>query len=485
MAVDRGVHQSRTRAVALFGVVCASAIVVMLGYAAQATARGRAPRRSGWTKPVLITRSTGYAGVLSSSGALAGPFVSVASNGSSVIAWAQGSRHCAIKLRARSASGHLGATQMVTAPGERSVECGFQAKGAANGTAVIIWRHADDSSNRSPGPYFVRVRFPSGALGPIQQLANLGKQYAVVDLAVDSHGRATILLAAQTNAMPATSTVYVQRVEPDGVVDAPATVASLDGVGRLWSLDPERASVGVDRAGDVVLTWVQTDVASRDPQFWARVLFSSGTFGPAIEVATANTPDANLPAHTIVVAPDGRTVLDWGERETNDPTVLERTMNLDGTLGPIKPIGRSVDGVVPFANGAATSVGITTGMNRLVERVFTPGHVGRSRIVASSGCRGCGIQIDDLMSRAGHAWVFWMTDAPYHCLRCYQGVKYTIQARSVSDTGFLGPIELVRTDGFPGPAGPTFAGLDINSNGDAVLVLRERHGEYVTASHLG
>jgi hypothetical protein len=465
-----------------------------------------------WTKPALVTPAGRGGGTLRALGDLGAPYVTVLPDGTSIVVWAQGSdANCMIKARSRSVSGQLGRTQTITSRGERSVNCIFQIATSPNGTAVIVWRHNGGGSSGA-GPYFVRARRSNGQLGPVQQLVNPGDQYAVLDVTIDPNGRATLLLSSSKLLAPfqTRDTIFAQRVESNGTLDPPITVADVNSPAVVYSLNPTAGSIGSDRTGDVVLTWLQANQVEGPPQLWARSLLANGTLGAPVEVV-AFQASLEDPGYGVAVASDGQATFEWesppfdfsGVRDVyggRAPTagLSARVMAPSGALGTIGSVtpsgGIPTDtsdqmGLAGLENGTTVAawwpiVHAVDRRNVVRARTITAGGLGPVRTIATTSCRECLIEDYGLAAGESRSLAFWQTQRPFSCRACSGGIEYGVLGRAISSTGSLGAVQAIRTDAFTRPTSPTLAAAAIDSNGRVVVLLREPHGLYVTVGHV-
>lgn len=441
---------------------------------------------SAWTRPMFLTSSFANSRYgLRTAGDLSTPFVAVSRAGSSEIVWAQGrERHCSIHARSRSASGQLAPTQLITAPGEGDVNCFFQAVSSPAGATVIVWGHSGINLRvGSTAPKFVRLLSPSGQLSPIQQLFNPGN-YEVLDVAIDANGRATVLLQTHSGAR---DVVYVQRVESNGALDPPIAVAVIDDPAVLYSLNPTSGTVGTDRNGDVVLSWIQGDQNGSPGQLWVRTLSSNGTLGAAIQAYGFNTRFED-PGYALAVAPNGQVTIQAGSAYDSRgfPTGLAaRVLTSSGALGRIQSVvpgglaaassGNTMD-LVGLSDGTSVAAFLDHGHRgaRLEVRTITAAGLGPVRTVATASCGHC---MDYQLAASGtRSIAFWQTQSRY-------GIQYSAHLRTVSNTGSLGATQTRQTDSFRGRQ-PQLTAVAANATGQAILLLHQGRSLYITSGHV-
>lgn len=229
-----------------------------------------------------------------------------------------------------SRSGRLGKVERIGSTNCAFDETDVVASMDATGGAVIAWNSGN--SERA----LVRTRSSTGALGPVQRLAN----GYVSDVATGSDGTATFLLTSEA----ATSALVVQRVDSGGVVELPVQIPIAPNVSF------SAAGIAVDDVGNTVAAWDQTS-AYRDgpkPQLWAERLHGSGVQGKAIAISPPNGVggDAGL-----TVTPGGTATLMWQQHSSSGGFIPEeRSVTTGDVLGPIRKLATRQEYATPEAS---------------------------------------------------------------------------------------------------------------------------------------
>jgi hypothetical protein len=363
---------------------------------------------------------------------------------------------------------------------------------APDSSAVMIWNKASNGQN------YVRTRSPGGRLGPFLRLANRGLALPSA-VAIDSGGRATILMSAFTP-NGGESIVYLQQVEPNGRLRRPLTVAST--VGRAFAL---AAAAVVDRADDdVVLTWttVPLDGNTCCARAWTRTLSASGRLGPAVAVSPPDIDadgsfDGGEPS--VAVAPNGLRTFVWtSEKQPLDASpvavVQARTMTAQGEMGPVRTISQRyvLQGVLP--NGSLTSSGVSFAQLSVValaddraivdwtietrrsavmdERSVSPTGAGPVRAVVTGAYTA---PTGELIAGTHDALAIWSTETSTRAF------KSGIQLRDLSSTGGISPVQtalgLNRIDADL----PVLVAAAMNPQGRVVAITNTEHGLVILA----
>jgi hypothetical protein len=469
------------RVAALFCVLCAVMVMVP---SLDAAVRGQVGRiaGAGWPTPVRV-------------GPLANPTyeVGIGANGGSLVFWQHGR---AFELRAVSASGHLGPTQTVwpRSMGETGVVNGSTALlvVAPDLSAAMLWTANSGSS-------YVRTRSPSGALGPLRRLANLGHAIPT-GIVVAPGGRATVLMSAFTH-HEGENLVYLQQLEPNGRLDQPVRVAFTGG-----QTFAESASIALDQAGTAILTW--TTIGLNDTvccaRVWTRTLSAGGKVGPTVAVSPPGDDADNGftgASPSVTVAPNGLRTFVWTSVQlplTNAPVgyVQARTMTAHGVLGPVRTISPSIPLQNPFdgprsgnasdaisvqlaavASGRGTAIAswiIDSDRGAVFyERSVTPARIGAiGRIVSGAYMANTG----QVVAGAHGGLAVWQS-----VRNLTTNLKTGIEFRSVSSTGKLGAVQTALKLHPAADSVSVSVAAAMNASGRAVAVTNSRTGLVILA----
>jgi hypothetical protein len=361
---------------------------------------------------------------------------------------------------------------------------------AADSSAGMIWPAAHGSA-------YVRVRSPSGQLGPLRRLANLGNAIPTA-IAVAPGGRVTVLMSAFTH-HEGENLVYLQQLEPSGRLDRPRRIAYTDS--RSFA---ESGVIAIDPAGNAIVTWTtgQYNDTVCCARVWTRTLFTTGKLGPAVAVSPpSDDADNGFTGATpgVAVASNGVLTFVWTSMQlplANLPVahVEARTMTPRGAMGPVRTIspgyhmdtisptsrsGRGIDLVEPkvvaFASGTAI-VNWTIQGNRsaaFYERSVSRTRAGPIRPIVTGGYAA---QSAQLLAGAHTALEIWPS-ARNQANQFETG----IQTRTVSPVGQLGPVQTA----LPPQRAPDTLSASVaaamNTNGRAVAVTVDRSGLVILA----
>jgi hypothetical protein len=469
---------------------------------------------------MLLTQSTQACGGICNraGGQLYSPYVSVSSNGTGTVIWIDRSTGT-IETRSRSINGRLTGTQMLSTSGDKSLLHEFQAASSPDGTSVVVMGH----DHRAPtggtlyGPFDVRMIAPNGSLGPIQQLADLGDPSAtVLDVAIDHSDRATVVSEAHLTTDGGVSwqdVVFAQRVEPTGSLDAPITIAVINSPDSLESINTISHTAGTDSVGDVVVTWVQSDMVNGPPQLWAQTLGPDGTLGSAIDVV--NAPQAN--SYEVSVDPGGQATFVWDAPPYGYGPVLssglaDRIMAPGGGLGPIMALSPATSDLGPdiipaftaLANGSsivAWAVRSKGSSGLLRERAISPSGLSPPRAAASpqpSSVNGYGLGFlsdgDAVVADGNKALAFAMVvtlkrssvcPSPY--LPKPHPYMSSLLMRKISSAGTVGATQTINTRVECSGLATLMGAAISNSGGYAAALLQQLHGQrglYITAGRV-
>lgn len=289
------------------------------------------------------------------------PQVATDADGDSVIAWERSvGGTTRIETRARSAAGTLGAIQTLSPPDSNAVQVAIDDQG----DSIFVWQRFDGSNLRIQ----MRTRTAAGALSPIKTLSAAGEDANSPVVAIDPDGDAVIAWTRfdgtndriQARALSAAGALSpVQNLSQGGrdaesadaamddTGDAVFTWARFDGVGdRIQararssagtfsavqtlsgSGESSSAQVDVDESGDAVFVWnrdaggdLRGETRGRSA---AGALSSVNTFSPG----DTFTPQVGVDA-------DGDAVIAWSFFGGPDQPVRARTRSAAGTLGPV------------------------------------------------------------------------------------------------------------------------------------------------------
>jgi hypothetical protein len=236
--------------------------------------------------------------------------MSVADSGRSLVVWTEyrSLSKCAVKARDLSAAGALRRTVTIGVIKDQS--CRPAAAFSPTGAAIVAW---GDATRRGSSLYF-RRHLQTGRWGPREtfpgQNRGVDRNPTIIDLVMDRTGQATVLTSVDLKSGGTySSALYVWRIEADGTLDAPEAVVVLPNAGspRLDTGNSSPGSMGVDAAGDVVITWLQGYLPNGSDQLWTSVLTTSGMLSPPQPA----TPPGDGVAAQVSVSPDGHAAFVW------------------------------------------------------------------------------------------------------------------------------------------------------------------------------
>jgi hypothetical protein len=264
-----------------------------------------------------------------------------------------------------------------------------------------------------------------------------------------------------TTAPPPTVTATTTTTVPPGSGGAGfGEVVSVSGEGYDSSLP----RVAVDRQGDALLTWVR--VSHEYPYQYAveaRSHAHDGTWGPIVTVA----PPGEAPhGPTVAVDDDGDAVVVWDAFSNNDYRVNARRMSGTGTLGPVQVLSAPGTGIRIHG----TDVAVDDDGDAVVlwaERQPDGGVVAKMRRLARDGTLSAEVVVSSgrtavtdpavAVDREGDAVLAWANDN-------------IVQARTLTASGRLGPVETVSPDLSPIDR-YTRPRVTLDRDGDAVVAF--------------
>jgi hypothetical protein len=176
-----------------------------------------------------------------------------------------------------------------------------------------------------------RTRSAAGVLGFDPQLSDSGQDAFNPKVAVDPAGDATIVWSRYDGS---NWRIQARTLSQFGVVGVAPIAVSDTGVSGS---EPQ---VGVDAAGNAVITWIANDGVTDRIQ--TRTLTPAGALGPVLEVST---PGRNTWEPRLAVAPTGDTVLTWIEFDGTNERIYANTLSAAGVLGgPVSISAAGQDG---------------------------------------------------------------------------------------------------------------------------------------------
>jgi hypothetical protein len=273
------------------------------------------------------------------------------------------------------------------------------------GGAVFTWRRFDGTNWRIQA----RERSATGALSPVQTLSAAGQDAFAPQVAVDPQGDAVFTWRRFVG------TNWRIQARERSATGALSPVQTLSGAGQ----DAFGPEVGIDRAGDAVFTWQRSDGTYRRIQ--ARSLSTAGVLGP---VQTLSAEGRNAQHPQIAVNRHGEAVSTW-------------------------------EGFVPSSSGCCTRIQARTRSPAGVLspiRIVSPPHDSSQDMTTPQ----VGV---DAQGNAVFTWRFIQFDFRD---------ESSIQARTLSSAGGLGPVRTLSPEGFTGrfAGGPQVA---INGAGDSIF----------------
>jgi hypothetical protein len=241
---------------------------------------------------------------------------------------------------------------------------------AADGTAVITYGNAG-------GGALMATREADGTTTPQQ---TVGDFPAVAPTCSSNAVGRTALSWLQSDNQNVR--VHVRVRAPDGTMTADQLVSQ-------EGFNAQQPEVGIDDAGNVLLSWVLT--AGGDHRTFVRTRAPGGTLGPVQRVSPEH---GTFGSPHLAVAPDGRAFITWTATDAAGNAVLSgRTRGATGTLGsPVTLSG-------PPAPITQSSLSINAAGTALVAWLKTIG--GESRVQARTRPAGGGASAIATLSRAG------------------------------------------------------------------------------------
>ena len=252
------------------------------------------------------------------------PRVAVRPAGRKVFTWRCGGLGSQqVKLRTRSATGVLGATQNIS-PASGSASSA-QVVAAGNGNALAVWLHYDGTLARVQA----RPLSNGDVLGPIENISPGGTDNDFPHVATTPGGKAVIVWQ-QYGSSFSESVIKVRNRLPSGAL---SPVVSLTAPGTQ-SVEPKAA---LDGAGDALVIWTLHDTPSARIQ--ARHRSAAGVLG-----ATQNISNAGIFAFDARVArnTDGAAVIVWTVEGGGRHRVQARSRADNGPLGPIQTLSNAL-----------------------------------------------------------------------------------------------------------------------------------------------
>jgi hypothetical protein len=319
------------------------------------------------------------------------------------------------------------------------------------GNSVAAWTCWDGVDWRVQ----VRTRSAAGVLSPAATLSAAGQDASHPEVAVDAVGNATIVWSRFDGLR---WRIQARTLSAFGVVGVAPLDVSDPG---LSSSEPQ---VGVDAAGNVVMTWIANDGVTDRIQ--ARTLAPAGALGAVQEVST---PGRNTWAPQLAVAPTGDTVLSWIEFDGANERIYARTLSAAGVLGGLRSI--SAAGQDGHYSQAAIDA---NGDARLVwERFDGADNRIQTRSLSASGVRGSVTTISDAgqdanfpqlsIDGAGNTFFAWQR---------FDGTEDRAQVSTLSAAGVFGVPVTISNAGEPA----YYTQIAADAGGTAVVTYQRSDG---------
>jgi hypothetical protein len=299
----------------------------------------------------------------------------------------------------------------------------------ASGNAVFTWGH---SNNETTFLIEARARAVSGVLGPIQTLSGVAHRQGAPKVAVDADGDA--IFAWERLVDGSTSRSLARTLSAAGVI-GPLQTLSKVGASNL--------KVAVDPDGDAVFSWDQTDKLGA-VGIRGRTLSAAGVLGAALTLS-----EAGFDASTSEVAVDfeGDALFTWHGFDGTNLRIQARTLSATGVLGAIEPLSEVGENahfpqVAVDADGDAVFAWRFVGTNgRIQARTRSAaGVLGAIETLSEAG-EDVGYDHQVAVDADGDAVFTWVrSDYP-------SDGSGTIQARTLSAAGVLGPILYISEGG--------------------------------------
>jgi hypothetical protein len=257
--------------------------------------QARAISAAGSLGPIQILSETG-----------ADPSVAVGLLGKAVFAWVHPGRNASIKARARSAAGALTPVQTLSPPphppgptGQQETNDSPRVGIDAHGNALFLWLNYQVPDVRNVTRAMVRAGSATGDLSRIR-VANLGDSSWDPQVAVNGAGDAAFAGATRYNHDNDYRFAWLRLGSTAGTLGPSADLANGDQLNQGFA-----TRVGVDGAGDAVVTWERSDHYDAYLGVAVQVFSAAGVLGPLeILSPTGRSPE-------IAVNGQGNAVLTW------------------------------------------------------------------------------------------------------------------------------------------------------------------------------
>ena len=403
--------------------------------------------------------------------------------------------------RSFSASRRLGPTQVVWPQSMGGTVNYVRLIVSPDGYALMLWQARN-------GDQYARMRYPSGQLGPLDKLTNLGlpgNYYAVLDAVLSGNGRATLLLLADNNSSGTyLSELYIQRLAADGTLDSPIPVAEDNPSTIVGLVSAQPNLLALDPAGNVVISWLQgPSTGACCNQVMISTLSTGGTLSPATPVTPSDTEVSD--GFRVLIARSGMRTFVWqhildAQNSRLAQEIQYRTMTPAGALGPVRTIspvfvwnpdtnrGVQLGGLFaqPFASNALvvwlTNPAHTSTMSK---RIVSQGTAGATQTLVSgtglpSKRRPIQPQPGDgpLIGDSTRALALWQVAAP----STHPGATYYwgVQGRTISSKGKVGPLTSPFPTGEVNPFADTIIAAAMNDGGRTAVISNTYHGLEIT-----
>jgi hypothetical protein len=395
------------------------------------------------------------------------PEVASDAGGNAVTVWSQyDSGILRVQARQISSAGTLGPVQTLSAQkGDASVS---QIASDAHGDAVAAWLQS-----------FRRIKArqisAGGALGPVKTLSPPRRKARRPQIASDAGGDAVAVWAQYrpsgtgSGAGPGGTSwrVKARQISAGGVL---GPVKPLSAAGRKI-LGPQIAS---DADGDAVAVWSRYGPARKGRRIKARKISAGGALGP---VRTLSATGPKLRGEPQIASDaDGDAVAVWSRYNGTSSRVKARQISAAGALGRVKMLSAAVQypvtpQIASDAGGDAVAVwspdidDLPDGRVQ-ARRISAAGAVGPVQTLSPADDRFgvcCASSAQIASDADGDAVAVWSRD--FNDL-----MQGRVQARQISATGALGPVQTLSAADGSGACCASSAQIASGADGDAVAV---------------
>jgi hypothetical protein len=316
----------------------------------------------------------------------------------------------------------------------------------ANGNAIAVWSHYDGAKWRVQA----RRVASTGALGPVKTISAAGDNSLSPQIAGDPGGGAIVVWSLRRGE---DRRVEAQTMSDSGRLGAVKTISS---PGR----NARRPRIASDANGDATVVWPQKRGGTW--RIKARKVSSTGALGPVKTLSSA-TQDSEAPE--IASDAHGGAIAVWSQIDGRKVRIKARKISAKGRLGSVKTLSAAggkayLPQVASDARGDALVVW-------QANREGSGWHVNARRI-SRTGAVG---HVMTLADRAGEAQVASGARGDSVAVWADLVGRDRIQARQISATSELGPIQTLSTAGRSARAPQ----IGIDDSGDATAVWYDYH----------